>query len=310
MMQRATAKYTLPHQISSPIISIAIVTIRSFKDDAAAGLILDAPPDQTLVGIRERIGVMPAAEDSEEVRLELLRLTKAVLLAVPSSAPEHIDHVAAILEKSCYDKFPDAKKLAAELIVWLSAQKEVGLPTFKTNFDDFGVQAFRSTPGCEGLRCSLQPTNLELEGSARPALPCDPEAVLCVCTHPCAFGLVHLCVRVFDVQAQCLNEYCAPLSKALLLNFTHQQQKTRVAALQAVGAIVPINPSILKEALPSVAKLNLDRSHQLREQVCILSIEIRVSGLGAQGLVWSRLQPVVWICVDWWCLRCMPFARS
>ena len=226
---------------------------------------MDAPPDQTLVGIRERIGVMPAAEDSEEVRLELLRLTKAVLLAVPSSAPEHIDHVAAILEKSCYDKFPDAKKLASELIVWLSAQKEVGLPTFKTKVDEFGVQAFRSTPGCEGLRCSLQPTNLEPE----PALPCN------------AFGLVHFCVRVCDVQAQCLNEYCAPLSKALLLNFTHQQQKIRVAALQAVGAIVPINPSILKEALPSVAKLNLDRSHQLREQVCILSFEDE--DFGARG---------------------------
>jgi hypothetical protein len=68
-------------------------------------------------------------------------------------------------------------------------------------------------------------------------------------------------------QAACLADYCAALSKALLLNLTHQQQKIRTAALQAVGALVPINPTILKEALPSIAKLNLDRSHQLREQV-------------------------------------------
>jgi hypothetical protein len=78
-----------------------------------------------LIGIRERIGAPQIAEESEEVRLELLRLTKAVLMALPSSARDHIDHVASILEKSCYDKFPEAKKLAAELIVWLSSQKEV-----------------------------------------------------------------------------------------------------------------------------------------------------------------------------------------
>ena len=80
---------------------------------------------QTLIGIRERIGVSPQAEESEEVRLELLRLTQAVLVALPSSAREHIDHVAMILEKSTYDKFPDVKKLASELIVWLSTQEEV-----------------------------------------------------------------------------------------------------------------------------------------------------------------------------------------
>ena len=80
---------------------------------------------QTLIGIRERIGVLPHAEESEEVRLELLRLTKALLLAQPSSVREHIDHVASILEKSSYDKFPDVKKLASELIVWLAARPEV-----------------------------------------------------------------------------------------------------------------------------------------------------------------------------------------
>ncbi len=40
-------------------------------------------------------------------------------------------------------------------------------------------------------------------------------------------------------------------------------------ALQAEGAIVPVNPTILKESLPAVANLNLDRSHQIREQVRI-----------------------------------------
>lgn len=80
---------------------------------------------QTLIAIRERIGVLPHAEESEEVRLELLRLTKALLLAQPSAAREHIDHVATILERSSYDKFPDVKKLASELIVWLSARPEV-----------------------------------------------------------------------------------------------------------------------------------------------------------------------------------------
>jgi len=64
-----------------------------------------------------------------------------------------------------------------------------------------------------------------------------------------------------------LKDYCPTLIKALLLNLSHQQQKIRVSALQAIGAIVPINPTILKETLPSVAKLNLDRTHQLREQV-------------------------------------------
>lgn len=82
--------------------------------------------DQALIGIRERIGVLPLAEESEEVRLELLRLTKALLFALPSSVREHLDHVASILEKSSYDKCPDVKKLASELIVWLSARPEVG----------------------------------------------------------------------------------------------------------------------------------------------------------------------------------------
>ena len=82
--------------------------------------------DQALIDIRERIGVLPLAEESEEVRLELLRLTKALLFALPSSVREHIDHVASILEKSSYDKCPDVKKLASELIVWLSARPEVG----------------------------------------------------------------------------------------------------------------------------------------------------------------------------------------
>jgi len=82
---------------------------------------------QTLVGIRERIGVLPQAEESEEVRLELVRLVKAVLEVLPSSAHDHIDHLASILEKSCYDKFPDVKKLACELIVCISRQQEVGV---------------------------------------------------------------------------------------------------------------------------------------------------------------------------------------
>ena len=70
-----------------------------------------------------------------------------------------------------------------------------------------------------------------------------------------------------QMQTLPLKEYCAPLNKALLLNLTHQQQKTRVAALHAIGALVPVDPAILKDTLPSVAKLNLDRTHQLREQV-------------------------------------------
>ena len=135
--------------------------------------------------------MVPQAEESEEVRLELLRLTKAVLEAQPSTVRDHVDPVAAILEKSSYDKFPDVKKLASEVTVWLCAQKEA----------------------------------------------------------------VHL------------KDYCPGLNKALLLNLTHQQQKIRVAALQAVGAVVVLNPSTLKEALPCVAKLNLDRTHQLRQQV-------------------------------------------
>jgi hypothetical protein len=70
-----------------------------------------------------------------------------------------------------------------------------------------------------------------------------------------------------QTQTLPLKEYCAPLNKALLLNLMHQQQKIRVAALHAIGALVPVDPAILKDTLPSVAKLNLDRTHQLREQV-------------------------------------------
>ena len=99
------------------------------------------------------------------MRLELLRLTKAVLEAQPSTVRDHVDPAAAILEKSSYDKFPDVKKLASEVTVWQCAQKEA----------------------------------------------------------------VHL------------KDYCPGLNKALLLNLTHQQQKIRVAALQAVGAVVVLN---------------------------------------------------------------------
>jgi len=170
-------------ELSVTILSALLPLVNAADVEAVAG--------ETLAGIRERIGVVPQAEESEEVRLELLRLTKAVLEAQPSTVRDHVDPVAAILEKSSYDKFPDVKKLASEVTVWLCAQKEA----------------------------------------------------------------VHL------------KDYCPGLNKALLLNLTHQQQKIRVAALQAVGAVVVLNPSTLKEALPCVAKLNLDRTHQLRQQV-------------------------------------------
>ena len=64
-----------------------------------------------------------------------------------------------------------------------------------------------------------------------------------------------------------MKEYCGALSKALLLNLTHQQQKIRLSALQAIGAIVPLNVTVLKETLPCIARLNVDRAHQLREEV-------------------------------------------
>jgi len=69
------------------------------------------------------------------------------------------------------------------------------------------------------------------------------------------------------LQGVDLKEYCGALSKALLLNLTHQQQKIRLSALQAIGAIVPLNVTVLKETLPCIARLNVDRAHQLREEV-------------------------------------------
>lgn len=69
------------------------------------------------------------------------------------------------------------------------------------------------------------------------------------------------------LQGVDLKEYCGALSKALLSNLTHQQQKIRLSALQAIGAIVPLNVTVLKETLPCIARLNVDRAHQLREEV-------------------------------------------
>jgi hypothetical protein len=101
-------------------------------------------------------------------------------------------------------------------------------------------------------------------------LPAKPCCLSCLPGESCPCGLSTWRDAPDDakcVQAVALPDYCPVLNKALLQNLTHQQQKVRVAALQAVGAIVPVNPTILKETLPAVAKLNLDRSHQIREQV-------------------------------------------
>uniref|UniRef100_A0A7S0EVG8 TOG domain-containing protein n=1 Tax=Hanusia phi TaxID=3032 RepID=A0A7S0EVG8_9CRYP len=145
----------------------------------------------TFESVRERIGCFPQQEESEEVRLELLVLTNNLIKVSRDRLQVAIPEVALILEKSCTDKFPDAKKLTADTVALVCEQ--------------FWV------PG--------------------------------------------------------MKEHVPAISKALQQNFSHQQQKVRVASLQAIGALLIHDCSILKDVLPHVAKFNVDRSKQLREEV-------------------------------------------
>ncbi|EKX47279.1 hypothetical protein GUITHDRAFT_162678 [Guillardia theta CCMP2712] len=146
---------------------------------------------ETLEHVRERIGCFPQQEESEEVRLELLVLTNSLIKLSQDRLQDAIPEVALILEKSCSDKFPDAKKLVADTVVLICDQCWV--------------------PG--------------------------------------------------------MKEHIPTINKALQQNFSHQQQKVRVASLQAVGSLVTHDCSILKDVLPNIAKFNTDRSKQLREEV-------------------------------------------
>jgi len=75
----------------------------------------------TVAGIRERLGSIPQSEESEEVRLEVLKLLEVLLRLCPLTSREHLNEVVVILEMACLDKFPEAKRLSADMIVSLCA---------------------------------------------------------------------------------------------------------------------------------------------------------------------------------------------
>ena len=83
-----------------------------------------------------------------------------------------------------------------------------------------------------------------------------PGVHLCVLAASLASGASDSATRV---QAVALPEYCPALNKALLQNLTHQQQKIRVAALQALGAIVPLSTCDIGR-YKKLYKKHLDRS--------------------------------------------------
>jgi hypothetical protein len=76
--------------------------------------------DSTVKAVRERIGDVQVLEESEEVRLALMSLATALVSRSPESAPLCVADLASICEKGSLDKFPDAKRAAAELAVILS----------------------------------------------------------------------------------------------------------------------------------------------------------------------------------------------
>ena len=144
-----------------------------------------------VAGIRERLGSQPQVEESEEVRLETLKFLEVLLAVSRTTASEHINEVVAILEMACLDKFPEAKRLSADMIVSL----------------------------------------------------CKTDGKL-------------------------LAEHTPSLVKALASSLAHQQQKIRLAGLRGIEALIPhAEAAVLTEALPLISRLNLDRSHQLREAV-------------------------------------------
>lgn len=76
--------------------------------------------DATVKAVRERVGDAQVQEESEEVRLALMSLASALVSRSPASAPLCVADLASICEKGSLDKFPDAKRAAAELAVILS----------------------------------------------------------------------------------------------------------------------------------------------------------------------------------------------
>lgn len=85
-------------------------------------MVSDVAPfvDVTVKAVRERIGDAQMLEDSEEVRLALISLVTALVTHSPASAPACVADLASICEKGSLDKFPDAKRASAELVVILS----------------------------------------------------------------------------------------------------------------------------------------------------------------------------------------------
>jgi hypothetical protein len=77
--------------------------------------------EQTIKAIKERLTGQPP-EESEEVRLAMLQLLLASLTRTPSTIPECLHDVVSTVERSALDKFPDAKKVAADIAIFLAEQ--------------------------------------------------------------------------------------------------------------------------------------------------------------------------------------------
>jgi hypothetical protein len=61
-----------------------------------------------------------------------------------------------------------------------------------------------------------------------------------------------------------VREFCPTVIKALCTNLGHQQQKTRIAALNGIGSLIPCaDAKVFDDIMPFIAKLNVDRAHQV-----------------------------------------------
>jgi hypothetical protein len=101
--------------------------------------------EPTVRAIKERLTGQPP-EESEEVRLAMLQLLHGALVRSPSALWECLNDVSQTVERAALDKFPDAKKVASDIAIFLAEQDTI-------------VSAAPNTS--EPPRSSLSPTPLQ-----------------------------------------------------------------------------------------------------------------------------------------------------
>lgn len=101
--------------------------------------------DPTIRTIKDRLTGQPP-EESEEVRLAMLQLLHGVLIRSPGAIWEILHDIAQTVERAAIDKFPDAKKVASDIAIFLAEQDAITAPS--------------SNPGVLP-RSSLSPTPLQ-----------------------------------------------------------------------------------------------------------------------------------------------------